>query len=189
MPRKLLQRYLPTPAALARQRSLGMFGPRLADPDLWHLNRRSVSSAFAVGLFLAFFPVPGQMVLAAFTAMWLRCNLPVSVALVWVSNPVTIPPLFFFCYKLGTWMLQIPPEVQHVSLSWSWLVERAEAIWAPLLLGSLTCGVIASALGYAGIHLVWRWHVVQRWERRRTLRRLRRESREARAAGPATRED
>ncbi|HSG90689.1 MAG TPA: DUF2062 domain-containing protein [Pseudomonadales bacterium] len=151
-----------------------MFGPRLAEPDLWHLNRRSVSTAFAVGLFLGFFPVPGQMVIAAAAALWLRCNLPLSVALVWISNPVTIPPLFFFAYKLGAWVLQVPPEVTHLPLSWDWLLARAEAIWAPLLVGSLICGLVAALIGFTTVHVLWRWHVVQRWERRRALRRMRR---------------
>ncbi|MDZ7826519.1 MAG: DUF2062 domain-containing protein [Gammaproteobacteria bacterium] len=58
-------------------------------------------------------------------------------------------------------------------LSWEWLVARADEIWLPLTVGSLICGVVAAALGFATMQLLWRWHVVQRWERRRTLRRLR----------------
>lgn len=178
MPRKFLKKYLPSPAQVAGQRSLGMFGKRLADSDLWHLNRRSVSTAVAVGLFLAFFPFPGQMIVAALVAMRARCNLPLSVTLVWISNPVTIPPIFFSTYKLGTWILQVPPQVERVDLSWAWFVLRLEAIWLPLLVGSLVCAVIASLLGWLSVQALWRISVVQRWERRRTLRRLRSEGAE-----------
>jgi uncharacterized protein (DUF2062 family) len=173
MPRKFLKRYLPSPADLTAQRSLGMFGRRLADPDLWHLNRRSVSTAAAVGLFLAFFPVPGQMIFAVLAALRLRCNLPLSFALVWITNPLTMPPILFFAYKLGAWVLDIPPTVDAFALSWDWLVARVDALWAPLLVGSLICAVTASALGWSVVQLVWRVSVVQRWEKRRTLRRLR----------------
>lgn len=41
----------------------------------------------AVGAFYAFVPFPWQMLLAAITALWLRFNLPVAVAMVWITNP------------------------------------------------------------------------------------------------------
>jgi len=56
----------------------------------------------AVGLFCAFVPLPIQMLLAAAAAIIFRVNLPISVGLVWITNPVTIPPMFYFCYKVGT---------------------------------------------------------------------------------------
>ncbi|MEE4360890.1 MAG: DUF2062 domain-containing protein [Pseudomonadales bacterium] len=173
MPRKLLQRYLPSRDDLSRPNRLGMFGSRIADPELWHLNRRSVSSALGVGLFLAFLPIPGQMFLAAVAAIWFRFNLPVAFLSVWVTNPVTMPPIYLFAYTVGTWCLDMPPRVEELDLSWSWLAERIEHIWAPMLVGCLVCGVISGALAWGGMQLFWRWHVVQRWERRRTLRRLR----------------
>ncbi|MEE4380993.1 MAG: DUF2062 domain-containing protein [Pseudomonadales bacterium] len=173
MPRKFLQRYLPSREDLSRRGHLGMFGSRVADPDLWHLNRRSVSTAFGVGLFLAFLPLPGQMILAALVAMWLRCNVPVAFFSVWVTNPVTMPPIYFFAYKVGTWVLGVPPQVSELQLSWAWLSARLEQLWMPMLVGCLLCGVVAGTVAWGTMQLFWRWHVVQRWERRRTLRRLR----------------
>lgn len=173
MPRAFLKRHLPSPARLAERRALGIFGRRLADPELWHLNRRSASSAIGVGLFFAFFPLPLQMVFAAGAAIALRCNLPLSVVTVWITNPLTIPPLFFFTYKVGTWILGEPPRVDHIDLSWDWLVSEAGVIWQPLLVGSLLCGVLAGLTGWLTTAWVWRRQVIQRWERRRALRRLR----------------
>jgi uncharacterized protein (DUF2062 family) len=49
-----------------------------------------------VGLFCAFIPVPFQMLLAAPSAIIFSANLPVSIALVWITNPITMPPIFFF---------------------------------------------------------------------------------------------
>ena len=68
---------------------------------MWHINRRSVSTAIFIGLFCAFIPLPSQMLLAALIAIWLKVNLPLSVALVWVSTLITMGPMFYFAYKLG----------------------------------------------------------------------------------------
>ena len=108
MPKKLIKKYMPDHETIRNHPHLNkIFGTLLHDPNLLHLNRRSVSMAFAVGLFMAFVPVPFQMVLAAAAAIIIRCNLPISVGLVWVSNPFTMPPLFYFCYLVGTWILGI----------------------------------------------------------------------------------
>ena len=164
---------MPKAHDLERQRGLGMLGKRLLDPELWHLNRRCVSTAFAVGLFIAWLPIPAQMLVAGALAMVVRSNLPISVALVWISNPLTLPALLLFAYQMGAWLLGEPPEFVAFQVSWEWFRTRIGQIWAPLLLGSVVCGLVSGFLGWAGMQLFWRWHVVQRWERRRNVRRLR----------------
>lgn len=113
------------------------------------------------------------MLLAAATAVVIRCNLPLSVALVWITNPITIPPMFYFTYQVGARLLDVPAQVDGIELSLDWLVTQAGHVWKPLLLGSLLCGVIAATAGYFLSLWLWRRQVIQRWERRRALRRLR----------------
>ena len=108
MPRKLIKRYLPDHKKIREHKHLRFLGALLHDPNILHLNRRSVSGAFSLGLFVAFIPVPFQMVLSALGAIFFRVNLPIAVGLVWVTNPLTMPPLFYFAYKVGTWILQVP---------------------------------------------------------------------------------
>jgi hypothetical protein len=96
MPRRLLRRYLPDHRRIREHRHLQFFGDRLHDPNLWHLNRRSVAGAMGVGVFVALLPTLGQMAVAAAAAIWLRVNLPLAVAMVWITNPLTMPPIFFF---------------------------------------------------------------------------------------------
>lgn len=152
------------------ERSLRLFGRVLHNANLWHLNRYSVAWAVSVGLFMAFVPVPFQMVLAAAAAILIGCNLPVAVVMVWFSNPITMPPLFYAAYKLGAGILGEPPQRVSFEMSFEWLLTRLDDIWQPLLLGCLIMGVTAALIGHAAVRLIWRIHVQQSWRARRARR-------------------
>ncbi|VAX11847.1 hypothetical protein MNBD_GAMMA26-2573 [hydrothermal vent metagenome] len=167
MLKKLIKRYTPNKEAILNHKYLQIFGRFLYDPNLWHLNRRSVSGAFAVGLFWAFIPIPFQMVTAAATAIPARVNLPISVAMVWISNPITMPPMFYSTYMVGTWILNEPPQEIEFTLTVDWLLHSIGGVWQPLYLGSLVCATIAAASGYAIMRGYWRWHVARHLDKRR----------------------
>lgn len=170
MPRKLLKRWSPDPEKFRNTRGLRFLGGLLRDPNLFHLNRRSVSLAFFVGIFIAFLPMPGQLATAAVSAIALRCNLPLAVALTCISNPLTFPVIAVAAYKLGAWMLAVEPAPFAFELSWQWFSTTLPRFWRPLLLGCLTMGVVFGSLGALVMNLLWRWHVVKRWQQRRLLR-------------------
>jgi len=171
MPRKLLRRILPGAHRVRAERSLRPFGERLHNGNLWHLNRRSVARAVAVGLFCAFVPIPGQTVLAAAVAIVAGCNLPIAVVLVWISNPVTIGPLFFAAYKVGAWLLDETPRRIHFEATLEWLLTRLVDVWEPFLLGCLVMGTASAILGQLTVRVIWRIHVIQSWRERRARRR------------------
>lgn len=158
---------MPSDQLIREHKHLRWLGTLLHDPNLWHLNRRSVSGAFSLGLFMAFVPVPFQMVLSAIGAIPLRVNLPISVALVWITNPITIPPIFYSCYLLGCWVLGQPPALHGFELSSEWLAHELNIIWKPFLLGCFIAGTISSILGYVSVRLLWRWYMVRQWRHRR----------------------
>jgi uncharacterized protein (DUF2062 family) len=162
MPRKFFQRFLPKPQTIKENKALQIFGDWLHSPNLWHLNRRSVAGAFAVGLFFAWMPVPFQMVLAAGAAIWIGTNLPLSIALVWITNPVTIPPMFYFAYIVGTWIIGEPPTDFSFELTMDWLLNELSASWKPFLVGCFTLASTSSFLGYVSINLFWRYSVLTR---------------------------
>lgn len=173
MPKKFIKRYMPDHETIRNNKQLNkVFGTLLHDPNLLHLNRRSVSMAFFVGLFMAFIPLPIQMVLAAAIAIVVRCNLPISVGLVWITNPVTMPPIFYFAYKVGTWTLGTPEREFTFDLSWEWLGTELAAIWEPFLLGCTISGLIFGTLGYVIIRLLWRLHIVSAIQERKRKRKL-----------------
>lgn len=157
---------MPDPKKIKENRFLLLFGDLLHEPQLWHLNRYSASMAFGIGLFCAFIPLPFQMVIAAALAIMLRANLPLSVILCWITNPITIPPMFYFAYKVGTWVLGTAPGEFSFELSMDWLNNQLLPIWKPFLLGCLICAITAGVLGYYTIQLFWRYHVVMAWKAR-----------------------
>ncbi len=140
MAKKTIQRFLPDPNKIRHHKSLKIFGRLLQDANLWHLNRRSARGAFAVGLFFAFIPVPFQMVLAAATAIVFRVNLPISVALVWITNPVTMPPIFYCSYLIGTLVLNQPEQHFSFEASWPWFIE-ANDYWSSIFSWLLGVGI------------------------------------------------
>ena len=171
MPRKWIRKYLPTQEWIRRQNSLGPVRHLLLEPELWHLHRRSVGGAFFIGLFCAFLPVPTQMLVAAVLAILARCNLPIAVSLVWITNPLTFAPMFFFAYKLGAWLLGVETQDVEWELSWSWLGETFVAIWWPLIVGCLVCGWVSGLTGTVVSRTLWRLHVIRRWRQRRERRK------------------
>jgi len=171
MPRRFLQRYMPHPETLRRQRSLRFMNHLIADPSLWVLSRRSVANAFSVGLFSAMLPIPFQMVLAAGGARLTRCNLPLSVGLVWITNPLTMPPIFYGNYRIGAWLLGTPASAAPTQLSTRWIAERISEILPALAVGSVAIAVAAALLGNLAIRLLWRWQVARSWKRRHLRRR------------------
>jgi len=171
MPKRIIKRYMPDPHTIRDHKHLRFLGTLLHDPNILHLNRRSVSGAFSVGLLMAFVPVPFQMVLAAIGAIVARVNLPISVALVWVTNPLTMPPIFYFAYKVGTWILQTPVQKIEFVLSMEWLLHELGEIWQPFLLGCFVCGVSFAVVGNIAIRLFWRLHVGRSWKKRQQSRK------------------
>lgn len=166
MAKKFLKRWMPDPAKIRDHASLQFLGSLLHDPNLFHLNRLSVSRAFLVGIFVCFLPIPGQMVVAALGALWLRANLPISVALVWISNPVTMPAMFYACYQLGLTLLNAPSRPFHFELSMDWILAEIGYLLPPLLAGTLVCALFFSCLSFLLINQLWRWNVSRNWQRR-----------------------
>ncbi|MDN4501213.1 DUF2062 domain-containing protein [Alteromonadaceae bacterium BrNp21-10] len=166
MPKKFIKRFIPSHQSIKDNKFISLFGTLLHDPNLWQLNRRSASGAFGIGLFYAFWPVPFQMWLAAATAIPLRVNLPLSVATVWLTNPFTMPPIFYGAYIVGTWILGSPTQLFEFQLSWHWVVQSLETIGPAFIVGCAACGIFFGLVGYFGMQLLWRLSITKAWKQR-----------------------
>lgn len=175
--KKQISRYLPSQQDLQKHYYLRRFNTVIRQPRLWHCNRHSIAIACFIGLFVAMIPLPMQMLIAASSAALFQANLPLSVSLVWISNPITMPPIFYFAYQLGANLLQ----VETVSLSNATLSPDAFAldnitsnflsVWLPLLTGSLLIGTVLGLAGFYTVNWIWRRNVLLRWHLRKKTAR------------------
>ena len=134
---------------------LAPFSHLLHDPRLWSIRRRNVVPAFALGLLVAYLPLPGHVLMAALLALLFRINIPVAAVTTFVSNPLTIGPMLYLAYKIGSALLGIEPQPLEFELSTVWLKDKIVTIWQPILLGCLLLGSSLSIVGYVVLHVIW----------------------------------
>ena len=170
MPKRFFKKIAPNIETIKGQKCLGFLGRHLHSPMLWHLNRHSVSLAFAIGLFMMWIPFPSQMVYAAICAILLRANLPISVVLVWVTNPVTIPPMFYFAYWFGAKIMGTLTLNIEFELTWEWLIANLTHFWQPFLLGCFILAIVSAIVGYVLIQLLWRLYIIHLLRERKLKR-------------------
>jgi len=122
----------------------------------------------AIGMFMTFTPTVGfQMILTAFFAWLLRANKLVGLPIVWISNPATIVPIFYMCYKVGRWSLGMEPVDAgwwatladppgtfwaQVSFYWGRFTEIAAPLWVGSLLVAMVIGYVTYYISYYAIY-------------------------------------
>lgn len=156
-----------TPSKKSRRNNLIRLRPVLR----WAIKLRSTPNAIAGGLglgtFIAFTPTMGiQLILAVLAATLLNFNRPAAIIPVWITNPVTVAPIYTFNYWLGCRLWDGPPlsEVSEVFLDIGrtmahlefWDIDKqllavlhmGRDVLIPLFLGSLIIGATAGAVVY-----------------------------------------
>ena len=88
------------------------------------------------------------MLIAAAAAVWIRVNILIAVPLVWISNPLTMGPMYYFCYLVGVEILGEQPGGFKFELSFNWLLTELAAIWQPFLLGCLIVGLVTALAAF-----------------------------------------
>ena len=159
-------RFIPTKEELKNKKALKFLRPLMNHPEYWLFHHKNLARAVFVGVFTAFIPVPFQMILAVLFSIPLRANIIVAVSLVWISNPLTIPPMLYGCYRLGKLILHIDSgngAVLHSTIGTS-LFTNPGQILEPLLLGCAIAGVVCAAAATLLFYLGW---LIVRWRRSR----------------------
>lgn len=151
-----LKQFIPTQETLLSNKNLSFFHQFFKDPDLWHFNCHSVATATSIGLFIGYLPLPGHMFLASLCAILLRANLPLAVAWVWISNPFTIPFMFYIAYLVGSYVLKIPLETFHFQMNYHWFAHEVAYFGRPILVGAVICGTILSLIGNIVVRIYYK---------------------------------
>lgn len=139
----------------------------LEHPVYWSLNRRSVTRAFALGLFIAFVPLPIHVILSAALALALRLNVPAAIVGTFIANPLTLVPMYWAAYRLGADLLDAPVRKISFALNWEWLTTTLIPIWKPFLLGCLVLGATAAVFGYIALGGIWHLSLVLKYHKRK----------------------
>ncbi len=169
-PRDRIKKLLPSRDHMQSHSSFKWMGDWLHDPNIWHITRHSAAGGVAAGVFCAFIPFPMQIVCAVLIAIWLRFNVPIAFITTFISNPITIPPIFFFAYKFGSWLLQQPHQDLKFQFTMDWLLTTLGQIWQPLFLGCFILGTLSAAISYLIVINLWRFTIIRKWEERRKQR-------------------
>ena len=180
MPNKSLKKLLPTPEKILESRVLRLFAPHLADPRLWQFNRHSLNKAVYIGVLSAFFPLPGQMLLALIGALVFRANVPMALGLTWITNPLTTLPVFYAAYYLGAKIIGVPMislrligrMIADFSL-WvlsnganPFITYKGTVSIAAFCLGLTILAVVTSIICGLAFKGIWRYKTVTSWQKR-----------------------
>lgn len=184
MIRGFLKKWLPSHDAIQKDKNLRWLKSFLHDPNLWHVNRRSVAGGLAVGLFAAFIPLPIQMLIAGLLSLAFRVNVLIAVVATWITNPVTFVPVNYIIYKVGSLIIgNGNSDISHIkefnfhfksfSEFWhniySWILSLGKAYLVGLPIVSVTVAI----LGYVLVRVVWRIIItVQYYQKKRATNKI-----------------
>ena len=171
MPRRFFRKFAVKRHHVGDSWVLAPFQHLLHDSRLWGIRRRTVAPAFALGLFVAYMPFPGHIMMAALSALALRINIPVAIVTSFVSNPLTMVPMYSFAYLLGSTILGLQADAIEFELSLDWVTHTFVQIWQAMMLVCLLLGVASALIGFVVVDLLWRSNVRDYKSRKRNARK------------------
>jgi hypothetical protein len=156
-----LRALLPSAERLAAVRGLRWLKPLAAKRELWRLDRRRVAVGLAVGAFFSVMVPVAQILFATAVAFALRANLPAAALGTFVSNPLTIAPLYAAAYATGAAVLGVPLELPAMDLA---------AVGKPLLVGAALVALALAAAAWLTVEALWRLAAFRRAARWSSIR-------------------
>ena len=146
-----------------------MIGERLFDHHIWGFDVEAFARGVAMGVFVAFIPIPFQMLICAIGAITFRVNLPISLAMTWLTNPLTSVPIIWLSHHLGRYLLR-PTQVDEwfdaffcVRHHTGEVIEHGLYLWT----GSLIIAIALAILGYLVVRVAAKRlrHLIHEWEK------------------------
>ena len=118
------------------------------------INRKSISKGVLIGIFWAFIPMPMQMLAVLAITPFLKFNVPIAISMVWLSNPITMPFMYYMEYQTGNFLLG-NAGLENIELSLDWFSDNWDKIITPLYVGTIPYSFGISGLIYFIINKLW----------------------------------
>ena len=123
-------------------------------PEFLAANRKMISRGVLLGLLIAFIPMPMQMAAVLLFMPFFRFNVPIAIAMCWITNPFTMPPMYYLEYNFGSLLLGIQP--QPVELTLDWFTNNIDDIFIPLYTGAVIFSIVGALSGYWAVNHFWK---------------------------------
>ena len=116
------------------------------------------AKGIAVGVFCGCFPFFGfQTILGLFLARVAKGNLFLAAIGTWISNPFTYVPLYYFNYKVGSFLLKNSPDIIfEKNLITKELWEKGSVFSIRLILGSTLVGLFLASISGVIIFFIYK---------------------------------
>jgi uncharacterized protein len=113
-------------------------------------NPHYISMGMAVGIFVSILPIiPLQTVVAVSLAFLARGSKSAAALGTWLSNPLTIPLVYYANYKLGCTLLGYQNTVDHIAFnSFSQLMALGIEVTRAMVLGGVVIGAVLGVAAY-----------------------------------------
>ncbi len=120
----------------------------------FNINRKMITRGVFIGLFWGFIPMPMQMLAVIATTPIVRFNVAIAIAMVWLSNPFTMPPMYYMEYLTGNFILGYE-GIADIELSLAWFSSNMGSIFVPLYVGTAFYSIVVSGTIYGLLNWLW----------------------------------
>jgi uncharacterized protein (DUF2062 family) len=117
-------------------------------------TRKMITRGVVLGLFVAFIPMPMQMAAILLFMPFFRFNVPIAIAMVWITNPFTMPAIYVVEYYTGSFFLGM--HIGEVEMTLEWFKDNIDDIFIPLYTGALFYSITFSFSAYWLVNHFWR---------------------------------
>jgi len=120
----------------------------------FNVNRKMISKGVFIGVFFAFIPMPMQMLAVIAITPFMKFNVPIALAMVWLSNPFTMPLMYYMEYLTGNFILDYE-GIPDIELTLEWFSSNMANIFLPLYVGTAFYSILVSSLVYFLLNWLW----------------------------------
>ena len=121
--------------------------------DYLSANHNLILRAIFLGVFIAFIPMPMQMLFVLFFIPFFKFNVPIAIAMCWITNPISMPFIYYIEYTTGSFLLNI--KIEKVQLTLEWFTNNFDNIFIPLYTGAFLYSILFSTLSYIIAKQLW----------------------------------